>query len=105
MPQFKDMAESREKNVALEDFLFKRIPIEGNEIHNEACRMLDRVGALEAMDAKIHSLTQTNFDKSEYQKLTVHFFKYRDSSDAVKWYAIQHPNKIIKGMDLKNRYF
>ena len=105
MPQFKDMADSREKNVALEDFLFKRIPVEGNEIHNQACRMLDRVSALEAMDEKIHFLSQTNFDKSEYQKLTLHFFKYRDSSAAVRWYAIQHPNKIIKGMDLKNRYF
>ena len=105
MPQFKYMAESREQNDALEDFLMKRMTVEGKEIHNEACRMLDRVSELEAMDAKIHSLTQTNFDNSEYQKLTLHFFQYRDSSGAVRWYAIKHPNKIIKGMNLKNRYF
>ena len=105
MPQFKDMADTKENNDALEDFLLKRIPREGNKIHDEACRMLDRVSALEDMDAKIHYLRQTNFDKSEYQKLTLHFSQYRSSSKAVKWYAIQHPNKIIKGMDLKNRFF
>jgi hypothetical protein len=81
------------------------MPIEGKEIHNQACSMLDRVSELQALDAKIHSLSQTPFDNAEYQKLTHHFFQYRDSSRSIPWYAIQHPNKILMDMDLKNKYF
>jgi hypothetical protein len=104
-PQFKYMADSVANNDALEDYLLKRIPVIGKEIHVEACSMLDRVSELENMEAQIHTLSQTNFDKTEYQKLTLHFFQYRSSNNAVQWYAIKHPNKILMDMDLKNRYF
>jgi hypothetical protein len=104
-PQFKLMTESMKANESLEDHLFKIIPVEGKAIHDQAGTMLGRVSELEAMDAKIHSLSHTNFDKSEYQKLTVHFMSFRSSNRAVEWYALKHPNKVLLGMDLKNRYF
>ena len=105
MPQFKLMTESMKANKSLEDHLLDRIPAEGNLIHDQAGVMLDRVSELEAMDAKIHSISHTNFNNLEYQKLTVHFMQYRSSCKAVKWYALKHPNKILLGLDLKNRFF
>ena len=105
MPQFKLMTESMKANESLEDHLLERIPAEGNLIHDQAGVMLDRVSELQAMDAKIHSISHTNFDSSEYQKLTVHFMQYRSSCKTVKWYALKHPNKILLGLDLKNRFF
>lgn len=105
MPQFKLMTESMKANESLENHLLERIPAEGNLIHDQAGVMLDRVSELQAMDAKIHSISHTNFDCSEYQKLTVHFMQYRSSCKTVKWYALKHPNKILLGLDLKNKFF
>jgi len=56
---------------------------------------------LEALDKRIHFLSNTNFDNKEYQKLNVQFLKYR----SCRWQGINHPNKILSDMNNRNRYF
>ena len=102
---FKLMATTPAGNNPIEDHLLKVMPPLGKEIHHEAGSMLDRVSELQALDAEIHSLSQTPFDNTEYQKLTHHFFQFRDSNPSANWYAIKHPNKILTDLDLKNKYF
>lgn len=75
--------------------------IKDKEIQEEAGILLKKIDELEAIDARIHSFSQTNFDNKEYQKLSLYYSQYRSS----KWCAIKHPNKILTQMNLTNRYF
>jgi hypothetical protein len=76
---------------AIEDYCIDVIRNHDQEIQKEAGVLLKKVEELEAMDKKIHSLTHTNFDNKEYQKLNIQLLKYRTS----RWQSINHPNKIF----------
>lgn len=100
--QFKPLSPYLAHNESLENDCMKFWNSESRRIRIEAGSMLEKVSELEAIDAKIHSLTQTNFDNKEYQKLTHYFLQFRTGDN---WIGTKHPNKIILDMNLKNRFF
>lgn len=101
VPQFKFPSESLGANDAREDELVAIFNKNSRNIKDEARIMLDKVSELQAIDARIHSISQVNFDNKEYQNLTNHFLQYRN----LQWLGIKHPDKILTGMNLTNRYF
>jgi len=62
---------------SVEDNLFLVMTDHNKEVFKESWSLIKKVEDLEAMDKKIHSLTHTNFDNIEYQKLNVQLLKYR----------------------------
>jgi len=49
------------------------------KVHEQANSLIEKVNEIEALDAKIYSVTQTNFDNREYQSLILHLSEYRGS--------------------------
>lgn len=87
---------------SLEDTLMDRLHISKNEIREEADVLLGKVQELQAIDYKLHFISDTKFDNTKYQNLNLHFLQFRSN----QWPAVQHPNKILTPLkDLKNRYF
>jgi len=71
------------------------------EVQEQVNSLIKKVNEIEALDAKIYSLTQTNFENREYQSLIFHLSEYRGS----RWYLVERTNKILNGVndnDLKN---
>lgn len=71
------------------------------EVQEQVNSLIKKVNEIEALDAKIYSITQTNFDNREYQSLILHLSEYRGS----RWYLVERTNKTLNGInenDLKN---
>ena len=71
------------------------------EVQEQVNSLIKKVNEIEALDAKIYSLTQTDFENREYQSLIFHLSEYRGS----RWYLVERTNKILNGVndnDLKN---
>jgi len=52
------------------------------EVQEQVNSLIIKVNEIEALDARLHSLTQTtqtNFDNREYQSLILHLSEYRGS--------------------------
>jgi hypothetical protein len=49
------------------------------KVHDQAYSLIEKVNEIEALDAKIYSVTQTNFDNREYQNLKLHLSEFRNS--------------------------
>jgi hypothetical protein len=49
------------------------------EIQEKVSSLIKKANEIEVLDARIHFLTQTNFDNTEYQSLILHLSEYRGS--------------------------
>lgn len=71
-------------------------------IHQEAGILLQKVSELQSIDARLHVISQTNFDNMQYQKLTTHFLQY----STPHWAAIKHSSKTLTQLDnLQHEFF